>query len=180
MKVIMVSSLIGAALLFPPAPPSSFALSDAYKDNVYETGNLKPTDSVLKVKAGDEAPDFKLPSVSGEWVSLGQFRGKKNVVISFVPAAWTPICSDQWPGYNIVKEMFEANDAILLGITVDNIPTLFSWTKQMGESLVSRPVRFLAARCGRETIRRAALRRHGGTGPVRDRQAGKDPLYRCP
>ncbi len=132
MKVIMVSSLIGAALLLPPAPPSSFALSDAYKDNVYETGNLKPTDSVLKVKAGDEAPDFKLPSVSGEWVSLGQFRGKKNVVISFVPAAWTPICSDQWPGYNIVKEMFEANDAILLGITVDNIPTLFSWTNQMG------------------------------------------------
>ena len=132
MKVIMVSSLIGAALLFPPAPPSSFALSDAYKGNVYETGDLKPTDSVLKVKNGGKAPDFKLPSVTGEWVSLGQFRGKKNVVISFVPAAWTPICSDQWPGYNIVEEMFEANDAILLGITVDNIPTLFSWTNQMG------------------------------------------------
>lgn len=58
--------------------------------------------------------------------------GKKNVVISFVPAAWTPICSDQWPGYNIVKEMFDANDAILLGIAVDNLPTLFSWTNQMG------------------------------------------------
>jgi len=55
------------------------------------------------------------------------------VVLSFVPAAWTPVCSDQWPGYNIVKDIFDKNDAILLGITVDNIPTLFAWTNQMGK-----------------------------------------------
>lgn len=132
MRIIIASGLIAAGLLFPPVSSISFALSDAYKDNVYQTGALKPTDSVLKVKIGDRAPDFKLPAVAGMRISLGQFRGRKNVVISFVPAAWTPICSDQWPGYNIVKEMFDANDAILLGITVDNIPTLFSWTNQMG------------------------------------------------
>ncbi|MFH0994065.1 MAG: redoxin domain-containing protein [Pseudomonadota bacterium] len=73
-----------------------------------------------------------MPSLSGETVSLSQFAGKKNVVISFVPAAWTPICSDQWPGYNLAKGLFEANDAVLLGITVDNLPTLYSWTRQMG------------------------------------------------
>ena len=55
------------------------------------------------------------------------------MVISFVQAAWTPVCSDQWPGYNIVKQMFDENDAVLLGITVDNIPTLYAWTKQMGK-----------------------------------------------
>lgn len=130
-RLMIVSVLIGAVLLVMPAA-RSFALSDAYKDNIYDTGSLKPTDSVLRVKAGENAPDFTLLAVSGERVSIGQFRGKKNVVISFVPAAWTPICSDQWPGYNIVKEMFDANDAILLGITVDNLPTLFSWTNQMG------------------------------------------------
>jgi peroxiredoxin (alkyl hydroperoxide reductase subunit C) len=110
----------------------AYGLSDAYKNNVYQTGNLKPKDSVLKVKVGSKAPDFTLKAVSGEKVSLKQFRGKKNVVISFVPAAWTPVCSDQWPGYNIVKDIFDQHDAILLGITVDNIPTLFSWTNQMG------------------------------------------------
>ena len=62
---------------------------------------------------------------------MSQYRGKKNVVISFVPAAWTPVCSDQWPGYNIAKEYFDQSDAILLGVTVDNIPTLYAWTKQM-------------------------------------------------
>ena len=29
--------------------------------------------------------------------------------------------------------MFDENDAVLLGITVDNIPTLHAWTKQMGK-----------------------------------------------
>ncbi|HPG70542.1 MAG TPA: peroxiredoxin [Syntrophales bacterium] len=106
--------------------------SEAYKDNIYSTGGLKPVDSVLKVKVGDRAPDFTLPSIAGQMVALGQYRGKKNVVLSFVPAAWTPVCSDQWPGYNIVKDLFDASDAILLGITVDNIPTLYAWTNQMG------------------------------------------------
>jgi len=110
-----------------------FAGSAAFKDNIYNPGHLKPTDSILKVKVGDLAPDFTLPSVSGEAVTLSRYRGKTHVVISFVPAAWTPVCSDQWPGYNIAKEMFAENDAVLLGITVDNIPTLYAWTKQMGK-----------------------------------------------
>ncbi len=102
-----------------------------FKDYIYPVGKLKPTDSVPILKVGDPAPDFTLPAVEGGNITLGQFRGKKNVVISFVPAAWTPVCSDQWPGYNIVKDLFDKNDAILLGITVDNIPTLYAWTKQM-------------------------------------------------
>jgi peroxiredoxin (alkyl hydroperoxide reductase subunit C) len=96
-------------------------------------GTLEPVDSVLKIKVGQKAPEFTLPAVAGENISLSQYRGKKNVVLSFVPAAWTPVCSDQWPGYNIVKDIFDQNDAILLGITVDNIPTLFAWTNQMGK-----------------------------------------------
>jgi peroxiredoxin (alkyl hydroperoxide reductase subunit C) len=112
---------------------AAHAASEAFKDNIYNTGRLKPTDSTLKVKVGDLAPDFTLPAVSGEDVTLSQYRGKKHVVISFVPAAWTPVCSDQWPGYNIVKQMFDQNDAVLIGITVDNIPTLYAWTNQMGD-----------------------------------------------
>jgi peroxiredoxin (alkyl hydroperoxide reductase subunit C) len=121
--------VIALVLICVPA----FALSDAYKNNIYNPGELKPVDSVLKVKVGEPAPDFTLPSISGERVSLSQFKGKKNVVLSFVPAAWTPVCSDQWPGYNLARSFFEENDAILLGITVDSIPTLYAWTNQMGK-----------------------------------------------
>jgi peroxiredoxin (alkyl hydroperoxide reductase subunit C) len=124
--------MIGAFILSFAVVPAAYGLSDAYKNNIYNPGILKSKNSVLKVKIGKPAPDFTLKAVSGEMISLKQYRGKKNVVISFVPAAWTPVCSDQWPGYNIAQDIFDEYDAILLGITVDNIPTLFSWTNQMG------------------------------------------------
>ena len=111
---------------------SAYALSGAFKDNVYNTGKMKPVDSVLKVKVGDAVPDFILRSVSGKLISIKDYFGEKNVVISFVPAAWTPVCSDQWPGYNIVKDIYDSYDSVLLGISVDNIPTLHSWIKEMG------------------------------------------------
>jgi peroxiredoxin len=131
-KFSYLNLLSGIAIIFFLSA-TAYGLSDVYKDNIYFPEDLKPTDSVLKVKVGDMAPDFTLPAISGEKVSLSQYRGKKNVVISFVPAAWTPVCSDQWPGYAIVKGIFGQNDAILLGISVDNIPTLFAWTNQMGK-----------------------------------------------
>jgi peroxiredoxin len=113
------------------APGSSW--SEAPQDSIYKVGPLKPVDSQSTLKVGDKAPDFSLPAVSGNKVSLNQYAGKSNVVIAFVPAAWTPVCSQQWPGYNIAKELFEKNNAVLLGITVDNIPTLFAWTNTMGK-----------------------------------------------
>jgi peroxiredoxin len=111
---------------------SALVFSQVSKKDIYDLGKLKPIDSVLKVKVGEAAPDFVLPSVSGKKIALSQFIGKKNVVLSFVPAAFTPVCSQQFPGYNIVKNVFDETDAVLLGITVDNIPTLHAWTRQMG------------------------------------------------
>lgn len=118
------------------------AQAPEFKESIYKGEKLKPRDSVLKVKVGERAPDFTLPAVASGKVSLGDYLGKKNVVISFVPAAWTPVCSDQWPGYNIVRDLFDQNDAVLLGITVDNIPTLYAWTTQMcgGEGKLWFPV----------------------------------------
>lgn len=128
-NLILVSGILVVFIFVP----SAYAISEAYKENIYQLGTLKPVDSALKVKVGDQSPNFALASISGENVSLSQYRGKKNVVLSFVPAAWTPVCSDQWPGYNIAKGIFDQHDAVLLGITVDNIPTLFAWTNQMGK-----------------------------------------------
>jgi len=129
---IRIILIIGSLFVFLSVS-MAFAISDVYKGNIFQTGTLKPMDSKLKVKVGDPAPPFTLPAISGEKISLGQYLGKKNVVLSFVPAAWTPICSDQWPGYNIAKDIFNQYGAVLLGITVDNIPTLFAWTNQMGQ-----------------------------------------------
>ena len=130
-RILKLSMVLVAVLMYLSSPISG--LSEELKKSIYDPGKLKPIDSVLKVKVGEIAPDFVLPSVSGEKIALHQFHGKKNVVISFVPAAWTPVCSEQWPGYNIVKDVFSETDAVLLGITVDNIPTLHAWTNQIGD-----------------------------------------------
>jgi len=111
---------------------TAYSLSDPC-DDTSPLEKLKPIDSVPRLKTGHKAPDFTLPAVSGEKISLSQYLGKKNVVLSFEPAAWTPLCSDQWPGYNIIKSAFERYDSILLGITVDNLPTLRAWNDQMGK-----------------------------------------------
>jgi peroxiredoxin len=50
-------------------------------------GQISPPKTQLKV--GDEAPDFTLPSTTGQPVKLSDFRGKKNVVLAFFPAAFT-------------------------------------------------------------------------------------------
>jgi peroxiredoxin (alkyl hydroperoxide reductase subunit C) len=131
MKRIVAAAGMVILLLAVGLPAGAQSL----KDVIYDPGFLKPIDSTLKVKVGQAAPDFTLPSISGEKIRLSQFRGKKNVMISFVPAAFTPVCSDQWPGYNLARGLFEAHDAVVLGITVDSIPALHAWTRQMGPEL---------------------------------------------
>lgn len=41
------------------------------------------------LKVGDMAPDFTLPDNTNHPVKLSDFRGKKNVVLAFFPAAFT-------------------------------------------------------------------------------------------
>lgn len=123
--------ILGTAFLIFGTDATIF--SGELTQSIYNPGKLKPINSQLKVKIGDKAPEFTLPSISGDKVSLKHYLGKKNVVLSFVPAAWTPVCSEQWPGFNKGKDVFEKNDAILIGITTDNIPTLYAWTNQIGK-----------------------------------------------
>ena len=42
------------------------------------------------LKEGGKAPDFSVPDDHGREVSLGDFLGKKNVVLFFYPKADTP------------------------------------------------------------------------------------------
>jgi peroxiredoxin (alkyl hydroperoxide reductase subunit C) len=127
-RLAAVALFFALSALAAPSP----AQSPSFQESIFPVGQLKPVDSTLAVKVGETAPDFTLPSISGEKVRLSAFRGVKNVVLTFVPAAWTPVCSGQWPGYAIVEDVFDKYDATLIGITVDNIPTLYSWVKQMG------------------------------------------------
>lgn len=41
-----------------------------------------------RVQVGDEAPDFTLATYSGDYITLSQYRGMKNVVLVFYRGHW--------------------------------------------------------------------------------------------
>jgi len=47
------------------------------------------------LKAGDAAPDFKLPGSDGKTNSLPHYRGKQAVVLAWFPKAFTPGCTNE-------------------------------------------------------------------------------------
>src|SRR5512135_2824086 len=75
-----VSLIIVVLIAALSVPAWAQTHSEAYKDNIYSTGELKPVDSVLKVKVGDTAPDFLLTTIAGHKVTLSQNQSKKKAV----------------------------------------------------------------------------------------------------
>ena len=43
------------------------------------------------LEVGEKAPDFTLPSTTGEKISLSQFQGKQFVLIEFYGADFSPV-----------------------------------------------------------------------------------------
>ncbi len=129
---VTINRISGATALWLLLAGTVMAGSMAFEGNIFDPGPLKPRDSQPKVKIGHKAPDFTLPAIDGKRIRLNSYLNRKNVVISFIPAAWTPVCSDQWPGYNLARPLFEKYNAVLLGISVDSRATLYAWTRQMG------------------------------------------------
>lgn len=88
----------------------------------------------MPLKIGDEAPDFELRSHRGGTVRLSEFRGRKTVVLAFHPLAFTPVCANQMTGYEADRRRFEAEDAVILGISVDAQPAKAAWAQALGIS----------------------------------------------
>ena len=49
------------------------------------------SDVAAEIKVGDTAPDFTLKDQDQKDVKLSEYKGKKNVVLAFYPAAFTPV-----------------------------------------------------------------------------------------
>lgn len=63
------------------------------------TSTPEPKRPVWKLQVGEPAPDFELPATGDaagkggpkKRIRLSDYRGKKNVVLAFFPAAFTPV-----------------------------------------------------------------------------------------
>jgi mycoredoxin-dependent peroxiredoxin len=79
---------------------------------------------------GDIAPDFTLKSGTTDW-RLKDFRNKKNVLLAFVPFAFSGVCSAQLPGYEAELDRFRDFDTEVVSISMDSTYALDAWSKQM-------------------------------------------------
>ncbi len=85
------------------------------------------------LRVGDIAPDFTLKAGRDEW-RLKDFRDKKNVVLAFVPFAFSGVCSAQLPAYEAEMDRFKDFDVELVSISMDSTYALNAWAKQMHTS----------------------------------------------
>jgi peroxiredoxin Q/BCP len=72
------------------------------------------------LEEGSIAPDFKLPSDSGETVSLKDFRGKK-VVLYFYPKDDTSGCTLEAKNFRDEFARFKRKGAVILGVSRDTV-----------------------------------------------------------
>ena len=74
-----------------------------------------------ELKAGQDAPSFKLNAYpSGEY-SLEQFKGKKNVILAFYPKDDTPGCTSENCAFRDDLSKFEATSTQVFGISCDDV-----------------------------------------------------------
>src|SRR5215210_8009775 len=90
------------------------------------------------IEPGQPAPDFTLPSQTGEDVSIAALRGGW-VVLYFYPRAATPGCTVQASGIRDHRADYAAAGATVLGLSTDPVAKLarFADSEALDFSLLS-------------------------------------------
>ncbi len=86
---------------------------------------------MTRLSPGDPAPDFTLPSDTGDTVTLSALRGRK-VVVYFYPAAMTPGCTTQACDFSDSLEGLRAQGFEVLGVSPDSPGRLTAFRERDG------------------------------------------------
>ncbi|MFC6285018.1 thioredoxin-dependent thiol peroxidase [Nocardioides sp. GCM10027113] len=90
--------------------------------------------TAARLSPGDQAPDFTLPSDTGEKVTLSDLRGRK-VIVYFYPAAMTPGCTKQACDFTDSLDSLRGAGYEVLGISPDKPEKLAKFRERDGLSI---------------------------------------------
>lgn len=85
-----------------------------------------------KLNIGDKAPVFKTLADDGTTWDVKDYMGEKYIVVYFYPAAMTGGCTKQACAYRDLKTDMESADAIVVGVSGDNVEGLKLFKKAEG------------------------------------------------
>src|SRR5262245_19328611 len=85
-------------------------------------------------KLGDAAPDFQIPGATrgAPPTTLKDFQGKKNVLLMFFPAAFTPGCTTEFTEAGVNFDKFTALNIEMIGISRDQFGALNKFKETVG------------------------------------------------
>lgn len=72
------------------------------------------------LQIGDQAPDFTLPTASGDTFRLSDLRGQRSVVLYFYPRDNTPGCTTQACSFRDEYQDFQDLGAEVVGVSSDS------------------------------------------------------------
>jgi peroxiredoxin Q/BCP len=84
-----------------------------------------------RLQPGDTAPDFTLPTDTGETVTLSELRGGR-VIVYFYPTAMTPGCTTQACDFSDSLDHLTAEGYTVLGISKDTTEKLAKFREKEG------------------------------------------------
>lgn len=73
--------------------------------------------SPLKLKVGDQAPNFSLPNATGEQISLEDLLKKGSVVLTFYRGTWCPYCNLALNSYQKILPQIKEAGANMVAIS---------------------------------------------------------------
>jgi len=86
----------------------------------------------MTISIGTAAPDFELNDQNGNKVSLASFKGKKNVVLLFIPFAFTGTCTGELCAMRDDLSAFQNDNVELLAVSCDSMFTQRIWAEKEG------------------------------------------------
>lgn len=86
----------------------------------------------MAIQPGTPAPTFNKRGDNGDRIDLGDFKGKKNVLLAFFPGAFTSGCASEMANLNQAIKQFEELDTQVIGMSLDSQFALRAFSNSLG------------------------------------------------